>query len=94
MSTTTIRLSEELKARIAAAAEQAGQSAQNFMLEAIVEKTEMEERRAQFAGAADARFDRFVATGESIPWADMRRYLLERAAGNSAPSPTAKKTSR
>lgn len=53
-----------------------------------------EERRTQFANVADARFDRLIATGESIPWSDIRRYLEERAAGRPALPPTVKKTSR
>ncbi len=35
MATTTIRLNEAMKARIAAAAERAGKTAHAFMLEAI-----------------------------------------------------------
>ena len=40
MPTTTIRLSDELKARVASAAERAGTSPHNFILEAIAEKAE------------------------------------------------------
>ena len=45
MSTTTIRLSQDLKERIARAAERAGITAHSFILEAIAEKAEQEERR-------------------------------------------------
>src|SRR3546814_20149299 len=38
MSTTTIRLPDELKARIAEAAKRAGTTSHNFILEAIAEK--------------------------------------------------------
>ena len=38
MSTTTIRLPDELKARIAAAAERTGKSTHTLILEAISEK--------------------------------------------------------
>jgi predicted transcriptional regulator len=48
MSTTTIRLPEDLKARVAAAAERAGVTSHNFILQAIAEKAEQEERRANF----------------------------------------------
>ena len=40
MSTTTIRLPEELKARVAEAARKAGASTHSFILEAITEKTQ------------------------------------------------------
>lgn len=82
MSTTTIRLPEELKARIASAAERAGKTTHNFILEAIAEKAELEEQRADFDAEADARFSRIVASGETVPWPEMRRYLEDRLAGN------------
>ena len=42
MSTTTIRLPQDLKERIARAAERAGSTAHSFILEAIAEKAEQE----------------------------------------------------
>jgi predicted transcriptional regulator len=39
MSTTTIRLPDELKARVARAAKRAGTTAHGFIVEAIAEKT-------------------------------------------------------
>ncbi|RFP20439.1 ribbon-helix-helix protein, CopG family [Duganella sp. BJB488] len=83
MSTTTIRLPEELKARIASAAGRAGQTLHSFILEAIAEKIEMEEQRASFDAEANARFAKLLETGKSIPWADMCGYLEERVAGLS-----------
>jgi predicted transcriptional regulator len=91
MSTTTIRLPEDLKARIARAAERAGKTTHSFILEAIAEKAELEEQRADFDAVADARFAEIVQSGQTIPWTDMRRYLEERAAGKPAPRPVAKK---
>ncbi|NRR32928.1 DUF1778 domain-containing protein [Oxalobacteraceae bacterium] len=90
-TTTTIRLSEDLKARIASAAERAGKTTHGFILEAIVEKAEMEELRADFDAEADARFARIVATGKTIAWSEMRQYLEDRVAGKQAPRPVAKK---
>ena len=68
MSTTTIRLTEDMKARIAAAAERAGISAHNFILQAIAEKTEQEERQGQFNDLAERRYATIVATGETVSW--------------------------
>lgn len=53
MPTTTIRLSDELKARVANAAECAGTSAHSFILAAIAEKAEREERRRGFDDVAE-----------------------------------------
>lgn len=91
MSTTTIRIPEELKARINSAAERAGKTTHSFILEALAEKAELEEQRADFDGEADARFARIVSTGKTIPWSDMRRYLEDRVAGKPAPKPVVKK---
>jgi predicted DNA-binding protein len=94
VSTTTIRLPEELKARVAAAAERAGTTSHNFILEAIAEKTDSAERRADLAEVAERRYAGIVASGKTIPWAEMRRYLEDRAAGKKAKRPAARKLAR
>lgn len=92
MSTTTIRLPEDLKARIAFAAERAGKTTHSFILEALAEKAEQEELRAGFNDEADARLGKIVSSGKTIAWADMRHYLEQRVAGKQLPRPAAKKT--
>jgi predicted transcriptional regulator len=94
MSTTTIRLSDELKARVAAAAKAGGTTPHNFILEAIAEKAEQEERRADFVDEAQRRYAAIVATGKTIPWADMRAYLEDRVAGKPIRRPAARKLVR
>jgi len=94
MSTTTIRLPEELKARVAAAAKHAGTTAHGFILEAIAEKAAQEELRADFVAAAEERYAGIVATGKTIPWQEMRGYLEERLAGKAAKRPAARKLAR
>lgn len=91
MATTTIRLPEDLKARIASAAERSGKSTHSFILEAIAEKAALEEQRTDFDAEANARFARIVESGKTIPWGDMRRYLEERLEGKQIPRPVAKK---
>ena len=75
MSTTTIRLPKDLKARVAAAAERAGTTAHSFILEAIAEKAEQAKRRADFQDVAEKRYAGLVASGKTIPWERMRKYL-------------------
>lgn len=94
MATTTIRISNELKARVAAAAERAGKTSHGFILEAIAEKVEQEERRSDFDEVAERRFADIVASGKTIPWAEMRTYLENRLAGKVARRPIAKKLAR
>jgi predicted transcriptional regulator len=91
MSTTTIRLPEELKARVAKAAKRTGASTHGFILEAIAEKAEQEERRADFDAVAEERYADIVSSGKTIPWQEMRSYLEERLAGNKARRPVARK---
>ena len=94
MSTTTIRVPEELKARVAAAAKRAGTTSHNFILEAIAEKAGQEERRGEFHDTAERRYAEIVASGKTIPWTEMRRYLEDRLAGKKVRRPTARKLAR
>jgi len=91
MSTTTIRLPDDLKARVAAAARRAGTTAHGFILEAIAEKTDEEERRSDFHDVAEMRYAEIVASGKTIPWSEMRTYLDNRLAGKKPRRPTARK---
>ena len=91
MSTTTIRLSEELKARVAEAAKQAGTTSHNFILEAVAEKADLAAQRAAFHQLADQRHAQFLESGKSIPWEDARTYLIDRIAGKAVKRPLARK---
>jgi len=94
MSTTTIRLPENLKARVAAAAKRAGTSTHGFILEAIAEKAKQDELRADFDAVAEERYAAIVTSGQTIPWEEMRGYLEERLAGKNANRPQARKLAR
>ncbi len=94
MSTTTIRLPPDLKARVAAAAKQAGTTAHGFILDAIAEKTQQTELQADFITEAEARYDQVTATGKTIPWKEMRKYLEARVTGKQARRPTVRKMAR
>lgn len=94
MSTTTIRLPDRLKARVAAAAKRAGKTPHSFILEAIAEKTGEEERRRDFREVAEKRYAGIVATGRTIPWSEMRAYLDDRLAGKKPRRPGSRKLAR
>lgn len=95
MSTTTIRLSDALKARVAAAAEQSGMTTHGFILEAISEKAEAAERRSDLLRVAEERYAEIVASGRTIPWSEMRGYLEKRAGGGAnVRRPRARKIAR
>lgn len=94
MSTTTIRLPKDLKARVAAAAERAGTTPHGFILEAIAEKADQAERRADFHDVAERRYAALLASGKTIPWEKMRGYLEARVARKRVARPKARKPSR
>jgi len=91
MPTTTIRLSETLKERIARVAERSGTTAHAFILSAIAEKAEQAERRSDFHELAEQRYAEILATGETIAWEDMQAYLQDSLAGKSPAKPVARK---
>lgn len=94
MPTTTIRLPEQLKARVVAVAKRAGKTPHSFILEAIVEKTDKEERRSDFHEVAEKRYAGIVAAGETIPWSEMRIYLESRLSGKKRRRLVARKLAR
>jgi len=87
MSTTTIRLPQDLKKRIARAAERAGTTAHSFILQAIAEKAEQEELLEEFQDTAERRYAAIVSSGKTVSWNQMRRYLERRLSGKSSVRP-------
>lgn len=94
MPTTTIRLPEDLKARVAEAAKRAGTTSHSFILSAIAEKADQEERRADFNQVAGDRYARIVASGETIPWQETRAFLEKHLVGNAVKRPVVRKLVR
>ncbi|MDD5056845.1 MAG: hypothetical protein PHQ60_03155 [Sideroxydans sp.] len=94
MSTTTIRMPENLKASVAAAAKRSGTTTHAFILDAIAKKAEQEDLRAAFDADAEERYARIVATGKTIPWQEMRGYLEEKLVGKEVKRPVARKLAR
>jgi len=94
MTTTTIRIDDDLKKRVAAAAERAGKTSHSFILEAIATTVEQAELNDAFHGVADARWAKILATGKTVSWDDMRSYLVARARGEAPRRPRARKLVR
>jgi predicted transcriptional regulator len=94
VSTTTIRLPEDLKARVSIAADKAGSTAHSFIIDAIAEKIEQVEHRTCFHEEAERRFTEFAESGKTIPWAEMRSYLQERVKGRNKNRPKPRKLAR
>jgi predicted transcriptional regulator len=94
MSTTTIRIDDELKQRIATAAERSGKTAHAFILDAIEQTVEQAELDNAFHQIADERWAELLQTGKSVGWDDAERYLQARAQGKPAGKPAARKVKR
>ena len=84
MSRTTTRTPEDLKAHVAPAAIRSGTTSHGSILQAIAEKTEQMDLRADFDAVAEDRYARIVASGKTISWTEMRGYLEERLASKAA----------
>ena len=89
--TTTIRLEEQLKARVAAAAERAGKTAHAFIRDAIAQTVEQAELDDAFHRLADERWANILATGETVGWDDVRDWLAARSRGEHPARPAARK---
>lgn len=91
MPTTTIRIEDSLKQRVAAMADRAGKTAHAFIVEAIAETVEQAERKAEAHRIVDERWGKALATGKTVPWSEAKAYLAARARGTAAKKPVARK---
>jgi predicted transcriptional regulator len=90
-TTTTIRIEDDLKARVAAAAARAGKTAHAFILDAIAQTVEQVELDEAFHSVAEERWAKILATGETVPWDDAKLWLEARSRGERQPKPAARK---
>jgi predicted transcriptional regulator len=90
MSTTSLKLSDELKRRAVAAAEKKGVSPHAFMVHAIEQAATLAEQRAGFVAEAQAAREHMQGTGKGYDASEVHRYLKERIAGGSPAKPKAK----
>jgi predicted transcriptional regulator len=87
MPTTTIRIEDDLKARVANAAKRAGKTAHAFILDAIAATVEQAELEEEFDRLAEQRWAHVLATGETVPWNEAKAWLEARARGENPPRP-------
>jgi predicted transcriptional regulator len=87
MPTTTIRIEDALKLRIAAVAERAGKTPHAFMLDAIAHALEQFEQDEAFDRVADQRRANILASGQTVPWDDAKAWIEARSRGNKADRP-------
>lgn len=84
MSTTTLRIEDTLRERIARLAQAYGQTPHNFMLEALAQKADEVEWKLSLQREAQQR-DAALQAGESgMEWHEMRTYLRDRLSAKAA----------
>jgi len=91
MATTTIKLPDELKDRVVAAAAAAGKTTHAWMVEAIAAQTDLAQRRQAFVASA-LRAEQEVAQYGLVYDADeVFSYVLAKAEGRKATQPKKRK---
>lgn len=90
MSTTSLKLPEDVKQLAAAAARQQGVTPHAFMVDAIRAAATNAQRRAQFVADAIASRKAAVKSGKGYVADEVHAYLRARAQGKSARKPKAR----
>ena len=86
-ATTTLKLPEPLKARIAPLAEAAGKSPHAWMIEALEERVAQSEAYAAFVAEALEAEQEMLSTGEAYAMEDVHQYLLDKLEGKPVKRP-------
>ena len=89
--TTTLKLPEELKARVGDVAASVGQSPHAFMVQAIEQQTQLAERRRDFVGAALTAEQEVAQYGLVHDGDEVLAYLKARLEGRKATRPRKRK---
>jgi predicted transcriptional regulator len=93
-ATTTLKLPEPLKARIAPLAEAAGKTAHAWMIDALEAQVTLAEMREAFVAEAEASAAEIDAGGPLYAAEDVRAYIVARAAGKPARRPSPMRRTR
>ena len=90
MSTTTLRIDDTLRERIARLAQALDQTPHNFMLEALAQKADEAEWRLSMQRDAHQRDQALQAGEPGVEWHEMRTYLQERVKAGRVPQAKAR----
>ncbi|GAB3432728.1 ribbon-helix-helix domain-containing protein [Massilia solisilvae] len=90
MSTTTLKLPDEVKQRAVKAAQELGISPHAFMVDAIRQATDAVEQRSQFVAHALAARDEMRQSGRGHDADEVRTYLRTRISDKQTPRPDTK----
>ena len=90
-ATTSLKLPDDLKARVASLAAQTGKSAHAYMLGAIERETTLDEKRQAFVEEALAAERDMARSGLAYDAHDMHAYWNAKLSGKKAPKPKLKR---
>ena len=91
MTTTSLKLPDDLKNRAAVSAKARGVTMHAFMVEAVQQATTAAERRAHFVKDALAARREFAVTSLSYDWAEVRDYYRAKLQGRKTVKPRLRK---
>jgi len=91
---TTLKLPDDLRARLAAQAEAEGKSPHAYMVEALREKADRADRRREYLSAGAVAMREYERTGIAYAMEDVEQYILGIAAGKKPRRPKPVKASR
>ena len=86
-TTTSLKLPDDLKEKVAELAPGVAQTPHAYMVEAIAEKVARDEKRRDFLKSAQESAAQLKRTGIAYAHKDVKRYFLEKAAGRKPSRP-------
>lgn len=91
-TTTTVRLGDDLKSRIAAVVAGRGDSPHAFIIGAIERQVAEAEADLEFERLASTRWQRVLQTGKTVALTDAAAWIEARARGSQAARPKPRAT--
>ncbi len=86
MATTSLKLPDTLKERVAKIAEETGKTAHAFMVDAIEHETSRNEKYQQFLAEAEASWQEYQKTGIAYAAEDVHAYVRAKLRGEIPPA--------
>ncbi len=87
MTTTSLKLPDDLKRRAANAAHELGVSPHAFMVSAIEQAAHSTEQRLRFIAEAKSARDEMMNTGSGLDADEVHAFLKAKVSGNKATKP-------
>jgi len=87
MTTTSLKLSDDLKKRATNAAHELGVSPHAFMVSAIEQAAHATEQRLRFIAEAKSAREEMIDTGQGLDADEVHAFLKEKVAGKKVAKP-------